>query len=141
MIRVECLDPIRGDTRFIMICDASLPKAQENIDRLRVNQYYTAAQLLSTILLNMSTGTLKYLEELPGMGKQRKRRWEGKRPQQQKKHGSDKKTPESLMAQGNLQEAARLLRAHIRMTPSDEKKRLLGQCLFQLGDYREAAQA
>jgi tetratricopeptide (TPR) repeat protein len=74
------------------------------------------------------------------MGKQRKRRWDRKRTQQQKKHSSDKKTPESLIAQGNLQEAVRLLRGYIRTTPSDDKKRLLGQSLFQLGDYREAAQ-
>ena len=38
-----------------------------------------------------------------------------------------------------LQDAVRLLRAQIRTTPSDEKKRLLGQCFFRLGDYREAA--
>src|SRR6266567_3824560 len=75
------------------------------------------------------------------MGTQRKRRWDGKRTQQQKKHDSNKKTPESLIAQGNLQEAARLLRGHIRLTPSDEKKRLLGQCLFDLESYQEAAAA
>jgi hypothetical protein len=34
------------------------------------------------------------------MGKQRKRRWDGKQHQQQKKHGSDKKTPEALISQG-----------------------------------------
>src|SRR6266446_5224566 len=50
-------------------------------------------------------------------------------------------TPEQLIEKGNLQEAVRLLRAQIRMTPSDEKKRLLGQCLFRLGDFREAEQA
>src|SRR6266704_2259283 len=75
------------------------------------------------------------------MGTQRKRRWDGKRTQQQKKHGSDKKTPESLIAQGNLQEAVRLLRGHIRTTPTDEKKRLLGACLVVLEHYQEAAAA
>src|SRR6266849_8308200 len=47
-------------------------------------------------------------------------------------------TPEQLVEKGNLQEAVRLLRARIRTTPSDEKKRLLGRCLFQLGDSKEA---
>src|SRR6266700_2266870 len=75
------------------------------------------------------------------MGTQSKRRWDGKRTQQQKKHGSDKKTPESLIAQGNLQEAVRLLRGHIRTTPTDEKKRLLGACLVVLEHYQEAAAA
>src|SRR2546421_12521904 len=112
-----------------------------NIDRLRVNQYHTVAQPLCKIPLNASTGTLKYLEEFPVLRKQRKRRCDGKRIQQQKKHDSNKKTPESLIAQGNFQEAVRLLRAHIRMTPSDEKKRLLGQCLFDLESYQEAAAA
>ncbi len=50
-------------------------------------------------------------------------------------------TPEQLIEKGNLKEAVRLLRSHIRTFPSDEKKRLLGQCLFRLGDFREAAQA
>jgi tetratricopeptide (TPR) repeat protein len=50
-------------------------------------------------------------------------------------------TAEQLVERGNLQEAVHLLRAHIRTTPSDEKQRLLGRCLFQLGDSREAAQA
>ncbi len=50
-------------------------------------------------------------------------------------------SPEQFIEKGNLQEAVRLLRAHIRTTPSDEKQRLLGQCLFRLGDFREAAQA
>src|SRR6266496_3334415 len=49
--------------------------------------------------------------------------------------------PEQLIEKGNLQEAVRLLRTHIRTTPSDEKKRLLGQCFFRLGDFREAAKA
>jgi tetratricopeptide (TPR) repeat protein len=50
-------------------------------------------------------------------------------------------TPEQLIEKDNLQEAVRLLRTHIRTTPSDEKKRLLGQCFFRLGDFREAAKA
>src|SRR5260370_16540412 len=50
-------------------------------------------------------------------------------------------TPEQLIEKGNLQEAVRLLRAHIRMAPTDEKKRLLGQSLCELRDFREAANA
>src|SRR5260370_18528633 len=50
-------------------------------------------------------------------------------------------TPERLIEMGSLQEAVSLLRTHIQTTPTDEKKRLLGQCLFRLGDFREAAQA
>lgn len=74
------------------------------------------------------------------MGKQsRQCSSSGKSVQQQKKHRSEKKTPESLMAQGDFQEAIRLLRGHIRATPSDEKTRLLGKCLFNLGQYQEAA--
>ncbi len=50
-------------------------------------------------------------------------------------------TPERLIEKGNLQEAVRLLREHIRMAPSDEKKRLLGKSLCELRDLREAANA
>ena len=50
-------------------------------------------------------------------------------------------TPEQLVEKGNLQEAVRLLRTHIRMAPTDEKKRLLGQSLCTLRDFREAADA
>jgi tetratricopeptide (TPR) repeat protein len=74
------------------------------------------------------------------MRKPGKRRWGGKQRRQQKKRGTDKKTPEALIAQGNFQEAIRVLRAHMRMAPSDEKKRLLGQSLYGLGDFREAAE-
>src|SRR5260370_35472082 len=49
--------------------------------------------------------------------------------------------PEQLHEKGNPQEAVRLLRAHIRMAPTDEKKRLLGQSLCELRDFREAANA
>jgi tetratricopeptide (TPR) repeat protein len=73
------------------------------------------------------------------MGKQRKQCWSGKSVNPQKKHTGEKKTPESLMAQGDFQEAIRLLRGHIRATPLDAKKRLLGECLFELGQYQEAA--
>jgi len=75
------------------------------------------------------------------MGKPGKRRWNGKQRQQQKKRGADKKTPEALLAQGNFQEAVRLLRAHIRMAPTDEKKRLLGQSLCKMRDFKEAVGA
>ena len=73
------------------------------------------------------------------MGKQRKQCWSGKSVNPQKKHTGEKKTPKSLMAQGDFQEAIRLLRGHIRATPLDAKKRLLGECLFELGQYQEAA--
>lgn len=49
--------------------------------------------------------------------------------------------PERLLEKGNLQEAVRLLRIHIRTIPSDEKKRLLGKCLFDLKRYLEAGAA
>jgi tetratricopeptide (TPR) repeat protein len=48
-------------------------------------------------------------------------------------------TPERLIEKGNLQEAIRLLREHIRIAPSDEKKRLLGKSLYELRDFKEAA--
>ena len=47
-------------------------------------------------------------------------------------------TPERLIEKGNLQEAIRLLREHIRIAPSDEKKRLLGKSLYELRDFKEA---
>src|SRR5260370_20334417 len=50
-------------------------------------------------------------------------------------------TPEHLIEKGNLQEAVRLLRSHIRMASTDEKKRFLGQSLCELRDFREAANA
>jgi len=91
--------------------------------------------------LKAPTSALKYLEELPVMGKPGKRRWDGKQRRQQKKRGTDKQTPEALIAQGNFQEAVRLLRAHIRMTPTDGKKRLLGQTLCEMRAFKAAADA
>jgi tetratricopeptide (TPR) repeat protein len=74
------------------------------------------------------------------MGKPGKRRWDGKHRHPPKKRGTDKKTPEALIVQGNSQEAVRLLRARIRMTPTDEKKRLLAQSLCELRDFKEAVE-
>jgi tetratricopeptide (TPR) repeat protein len=51
-------------------------------------------------------------------------------------------TPEQLLEQGKLPEAIHLLQAELKRLPSnDPYRRLLGQCLFDTGQYREAAQA
>jgi tetratricopeptide (TPR) repeat protein len=51
-------------------------------------------------------------------------------------------TPEQLLEQGKLPEAIHLLQAELKRLPSnDPYRRLLGQCLFDTGQYSEAAQA
>ena len=39
---------------------------------------------------------------------------------------------EQLIEKGNIQEAVRVLREQVQTAPSDEKRRLLGECLFDL---------
>jgi len=51
-------------------------------------------------------------------------------------------TPQQLLEQGNLPEAIHLLKAELSRVPSnDPYRRLLGHCLFDTGQYSEAAQA
>src|SRR5260221_4269590 len=51
-------------------------------------------------------------------------------------------TPEQLIEKGNLAEAVRLLKAELKRAPSnDQRRRLLGHCLFETEQYIEAAQA
>jgi tetratricopeptide (TPR) repeat protein len=51
-------------------------------------------------------------------------------------------TPEQLLEKGNLPGAISLLKAELKRAPSaDQRRRLLGDCLFETGQYREAAQA
>src|SRR5712692_1875723 len=50
--------------------------------------------------------------------------------------------PEQLIEKGNLAEAIRLLEAELKRAPSDDqRRRLLGHCLFETEQYSEAAQA
>src|SRR5258708_28765975 len=51
-------------------------------------------------------------------------------------------TPEQLIEKGNLSEAIRLLEAELKRAPSDDqRRRLLGDCLFEARQYSEAAHA
>ncbi len=51
-------------------------------------------------------------------------------------------TPEQLIEKHNLAEAIRLLEAELKRAPSnDQRRRLLGHCLFETEQYFEAAQA
>ena len=51
------------------------------------------------------------------------------------------RTPEQLLEQGKLPEAIHLFQAELRRVPSnDPYRRLLGHCLFDTGQYAEAAQ-
>lgn len=51
-------------------------------------------------------------------------------------------TPEQLREKGDQPEAIRLLRAVLKRTPADDQsRRLLGHCLFETEQYREAARA
>jgi tetratricopeptide (TPR) repeat protein len=51
-------------------------------------------------------------------------------------------TPEQLIEKGNLSEAIRLLEAELKRAPSDDqRRRLLGDCLFEARHYSEAAHA
>ena len=50
-------------------------------------------------------------------------------------------TPEQLIEKGNLAEAIQHLQALLQRAPSnDQRRRLLGNCLFETGHYSEAAQ-
>ena len=49
-------------------------------------------------------------------------------------------TPEQLIEKGNLAEAIRLLKVELKRAPSnDQRRRLLGHCLFETEQYIEAA--
>lgn len=48
-------------------------------------------------------------------------------------------SPEQLIKNGIIPEAIEALQAQLTIEPTDERKRLLGKCYFQTGEYREAA--
>jgi len=51
-------------------------------------------------------------------------------------------SPEQLIEKGNLAEAIRLLQAELQRAPSnDQRRRLMGHCLFETERYSEAAHA
>lgn len=50
-------------------------------------------------------------------------------------------SPEQLIKNGDISKAIDALRTQLINEPSDERKRLLGNCYFQIGDYKEAANA
>ena len=50
-------------------------------------------------------------------------------------------SPEQLVKNGDISKAIDALRTQLINEPTDERKRLLGNCYFQIGDYKEAANA
>lgn len=48
-------------------------------------------------------------------------------------------SPEQLVKNGDISKAIDALRTQLIHEPTDERKRLLGDCYFQVGDYKEAA--
>lgn len=48
-------------------------------------------------------------------------------------------SPEQLVNKGEISKAIDALRTQLIHEPTDERKRLLGDCYFQVRDYREAA--
>jgi tetratricopeptide (TPR) repeat protein len=48
-------------------------------------------------------------------------------------------SPEQLVKNGDIPKAIDALRTQLINEPSDERKRLLGECYFQIGNYKEAA--
>src|SRR5207248_4798335 len=48
-------------------------------------------------------------------------------------------SPEQLIKNGDLAKAIDALRTQLINEPTDERKRLLGKCYFEFGDYKEAA--
>ncbi len=50
-------------------------------------------------------------------------------------------SPEQLVKNGDISKAIDALRTQLIKEPTDERKRLLGNCYFQIGEYKEAANA
>src|SRR5579885_1303020 len=50
-------------------------------------------------------------------------------------------SPEQLVKNGDIPKAIDALQTQLINEPTDERKRLLGDCYFQIGDYKEAANA
>ncbi len=68
------------------------------------------------------------------------RRNREKRKQQRahKKTTESTLSPESFIQQGNIPQAIDILRSQLANEPTDERKRLLGQCFLELHDYEQA---
>lgn len=81
------------------------------------------------------------------MGRKRKRTQNFAKPKQATKRSAPSHTiqlvvsPEQLVKNGDIPKAIDALRTQLINEPTDERKRLLGNCYFQIGDYGEAASA
>ena len=81
------------------------------------------------------------------MGRKRKRSQRSAKPRQAVSRSSRSHpihltvSPEQLVKNGDIPKAIDALRAQLLSEPTDERKRLLGECYFQIGNYKEAANA
>jgi tetratricopeptide (TPR) repeat protein len=81
------------------------------------------------------------------MGRKRKRTQNFAKPKQATNRSASSHTmqlvvsPEQLVKNGDIPKAIDALRTQLINEPTDERKRLLGDCYFQIGDYKEAANA
>jgi tetratricopeptide (TPR) repeat protein len=81
------------------------------------------------------------------MGRKRKRTQNFAKPKQATNRSAPSHTiqlvvsPEQLIKNGDIPKAIDALRTQLINEPTDEWKRLLGDCYFQIGNYKEAANA
>src|SRR5690348_10241332 len=88
---------------------------------------------------------LRVIEERSPMGRRRQRTQNFAKPKQATNKHAPSHTmhfvisPEQLLKNGDISKAIDALRTQLINEPTDERKRLLGNCYFQVGDYKEAA--
>ena len=97
------------------------------------------------IALPIDRECLQAIEERIPMGRKRKRPQRSAKPRQATNRSTQSHqinltvSPEQLIKNGDIPKAIDALRAQLISEPTDERKRLLGDCYFQTGDYKEAA--
>src|SRR6266699_1707731 len=100
---------------------------------------------MSMIALPVDREYLQAIEERIPMGKKSKRAQRSAKPRLATSRSTRSHlinltvSPEQLVKNGDISKAIDALRTQLINEPTDERKRLLGNCYFQVGDYKEAA--
>src|SRR5437899_12748004 len=100
---------------------------------------------MSMIALHVDREDLQAVEERIPMGRKRKRAQRSAKPRLATSRSMQSHlinltvSPEQLVKNGDISKAIDALRTQLINEPTDERKRLLGNCYFQIGDYKEPA--
>src|SRR6266700_1307083 len=100
---------------------------------------------MSMIALPVDREYLQAIEERIPMGRKRKRAQRSAKPRQATSRSTQSHlinltvSPEQLIKNGDISKAIDVLRTQLINESTDERRRLLGECYFQIRDYKEAA--